>query len=99
MKKPSLRTIIGIFLIISLIILGTLVMKLMKENAKCTGNPFVYGAQKTAEQGLEIICSCTPLDPKYVGFNFDKDNLKIQEDIGSGGGLGINLSAFDNIIP
>ena len=80
MKKTTLRTIIGACLIISLIVLGTLFLKMAKENSKCEGNPFVYGAQKTAEQGLEIMCSCTSLNPKFSGFYFDKDGWSIQRD-------------------
>ncbi len=78
-KKPSFRTIIGVCFIICLIILGFLIFKLMRENSECVGNPFIYGAQKTAEQGLEVTCSCIPLDPKYAGFNFDKNSLVIQQ--------------------
>ena len=78
-NKLGFKRIVGVCLIICLIILGILIFKMIKENSKCVENPFVYGAQETAEQGLEIICSCIPLDPKYVGFNFDKDGLIIQK--------------------
>jgi len=78
-KKPGFRTIVGVCLIICLVVLGILIFKMIKENSKCVGNPFIYGAQKTAEQGLEVMCSCIPLDPKYVGFHFDKNGLVIQK--------------------
>lgn len=84
MKKPTPLTIIGIFLILFIIILGTLFIKLMKENAKCELNPFVYGARKMAEQGLEIMCSCIPLNPEYAEFYFDKEDLIVQKDFISG---------------
>lgn len=81
MKKPNLLTIIGALIIICLIVLATLFIKITKERNKCEANPFVYGAEKTAEAGLEVICSCTPLNPKYSGFYFDKDGLNIQNSI------------------
>ena len=74
--KINYQIIIGIFLIIFLIVLATLFLKMAKENAKCTGNPFVYGAKIMAEAGVEVKCFCTHSNQKYAGFNFDKDGLK-----------------------
>ena len=73
--------LLGALVIICLIILATLFIKMSKENSKCINNPFVYGAEKTAEQGMEVTCSCTSLDPEYSGFYFDKNGLRIGDAI------------------
>lgn len=77
-KKPILLISIGVWFIISLIILGILFMKLTKQNSECMDNPFVYGAKITYKSGLDITCSCIPLDPRQANFYFDKEGMSIE---------------------
>ena len=75
-NTQKVRTIILIVAFIFILILGILIMMFLKRSGECELNPFVYGAKKTYEQGMEISCSCTPYDPKYNNFYFDKDNIQ-----------------------
>lgn len=84
MKTKDKMKIIGALLFLCLIILGFLFVRVVKENNICKANPFVYGAIRTAEEGMEIICSCTPFDLKYAGFCFDKNEIFVGRCIGSG---------------
>ncbi len=66
-------------IIIVVILLGTLYIKTINENEKCTGDPFVYGAKKIAEgpQEVEVSCTCMFDDPNYANFYFNKDGLEV----------------------
>jgi len=79
--SPKTLGIIAIIFVIMVIISGTLLIKLFKENTKCQLSPFTYGANQISESSdVEITCSCAFSDPHYANFYFDKDKLIINED-------------------
>ncbi len=72
----NIRIFLAFLLIIFIIILGTLVMKIIKENAECQQDPFTYGAKNIQERGFEINCNCYFLGDDYDPFYFDSEGIK-----------------------
>ncbi len=70
------RRIIMMYALIALIMLSSiLVVTYIKKAGQCDLNPFTYMTQKSYDQGMELMCSCTPMDPTYGMFYFDKDGI------------------------
>ena len=91
-KGDKWRITVGVGLILFIILGGVLTFKLLKENSECQRNPFVYGAHNAYDQDMEIFCSCTPLDPKYNGFYFDKEGITISKQFFDTSKLSPNLN-------
>lgn len=81
MNEKKKLQIIGAMLIVFLILLGTLFKFYLKKESQCQDNPLIYGAKVYAEKGVEITCLCEPINAKYLGFVFDKDNITVNEQI------------------
>ena len=72
MDKHKLRIIILYALMALIMLSAILVINYIQKAGECDLNPFTYMAQKSYDQGMEIQCSCIPLDPKYSMFYFRK---------------------------
>jgi len=70
---------LGVIMAITIILFIFVLTRLVKLNSQCDANPFVYGAQNLADQGISAECSCT-LQKEYGAgaiLNFNKDGATI----------------------
>ena len=85
--------ILALFLIITLIVSFKLIMFVINKNTQCLGDPFVHNAQRLYDEGMEVICTCNPLDEKFNSFVFDRHNITINKEIGPRN-INFNLSGL-----
>ena len=75
--QTKAQKIVRILLIIFVIATAVLVYFYLKHEAQCQGNPFVYSAQQSYKQGMEVQCSCIPTNPKYSPFVFNREEVRV----------------------
>lgn len=78
MKQNKILYLLVGAVIIIVLLFGSIMFKLIKQNSECVNNPFIYGAKMTEEKGMPILCTCNSLNPDYTGFSYDKDGIRIQ---------------------
>ncbi|KKL04633.1 hypothetical protein LCGC14_2614110 [marine sediment metagenome] len=87
-NRQKILIILAILFIIGVIVSFKLIMVVIKTNAECLEDPFVYTAQRFYEQGMEINCACFPLDSHFSRFTFDRFNITVGKEPSFDLGLG-----------
>ena len=70
---------LNLIIFVLLVLAVVLYFPLSSGNKNCSENPLVYGAKQFYDKGLELSCTCTPLDPAYKSFYFNHEKIFTDE--------------------
>lgn len=77
-NKLKILVTLGVLFVLGILISFKLIMFMLSSNAECLDRPFTYHAQRLYEEGMEVQCTCTPLDSKYNVFDFDRYDIIVR---------------------
>lgn len=77
MRTKKVLLILSIITLIIALLLSIVVINIIKENTKCSKDPFTYAAKRLKQAGGNYDCICTSLDKNLLSFSFSEDGIEI----------------------